>query len=103
PRPRRTLPEAYCQAGGGALYALEVLNAFGNGPAELVEVVCLHLDDNVVGAGDRVDRRDFGVGVLQRQDCLADTLRVADFGLDQYVSADSHGPDLLRSNEPEVG
>src|SRR5581483_3984089 len=82
-----TSAEPHRQAGGCPLDALDVLDAFGDGVAELVEVVCLHLDDDVVGSGHRVNAHDLGVGVLEFDERLADALGPPDFSFDEYVTA----------------
>src|SRR4051812_34626593 len=78
------------EAGVGLLDAFDLLDAGGDGVAQLVEVVGLELDDDVVGAGNGVNARDAGVRVLHGLDGFADALGVSYFGFDEDVSAYGH-------------
>src|SRR2546423_1440747 len=89
------LAQAHRQAGRGALDAVDALNAFGDRVAQLVEVVGLHLDDDVVGAGNGIDGRDACVAVAQGEDSLADSLRPTYFRFNKDVAANWHSGWLL--------
>jgi hypothetical protein len=75
-----------------------VLDAFRDRVAQLVEVIGLHLDDDVVRAGYGVDADDLGVRVLEGEQGVSDALGPADLGFDEtYPRTDISKPSCYSS------
>src|SRR5262245_37670370 len=103
----RTLADRDRDAGGGAGDAVDHADLVGDEPADAVQRGALHLGDEIVGAGHRIQVREGGAVSGDAAELLLDRLGLAGSGLDQHVRFHAalgglgcHGSRLQRWVEP---